>query len=96
VKWIVLALIICLLVGAEAKVGCHVREFYGIAYTVHDPTERHAKMLLWLEQNAQHCKSSDYTVIWNNLSEWAGSADSTYLRSEIVHGYKEALDREKK
>ena len=95
-KWIVLALVICLLVGAEAKVGCHVREFYGIAYTVHNPTERHTKMMSWLKQNAQYCKSSDFTVIWNNLSEWAGAADSTYLRAEIVHGYKEALEREKK
>jgi hypothetical protein len=97
VKWIVLALIIvCLLVGAEAKVGCHVREFYGIGYTVHNPTERHAKMLSWLEQNAQYCRSSDYIVMWNNLSEWAGAADSTWLREKVVHGYKEALDREKK
>ena len=95
-KWIVLALVICLLVGAEAKVGCHVREFYGIAHTVHNPTERHTKMMLWLEQNAQYCKSSDFTVIWNNLSEWAGAADSTYLRAEIVHGYKDAIEREKK
>lgn len=95
-KWAVLALVICLLVGAEAKVGCHVREFYGIGYTVHDPSERHTKMLSWLEQNKQHCKASDYTVIWNNLAEWSGTADSTYLRSKIIHGYKEAFDREKK
>tara|TARA_R110000868_G_scaffold409624_1_gene695496 strand:+ start:1655 stop:1945 length:291 start_codon:yes stop_codon:yes gene_type:complete len=96
VKWIVLALVICLLVGAEAKVSCHVREFYGIAYTVHDPTERHTKMMSWLEQNEKHCKSTDYVVLWNNLSEWAGSADSTWLRNAVIHGYKEALDREKK
>ena len=95
-KWKVLALVICLLVGAEAKVGCQGREFYGIAYTVHDPTERHDKMLSWLKQNAPHCKSTDYVVLWNNLSEWAGTADSTYLRSEIIHSYKEALEREKK
>jgi hypothetical protein len=53
-------------------------------------------MMVWLDQNAGHCKSSDYVVIWNNISEWAGSADSTLLRGKIVHGYKDALEREKK
>jgi len=97
VKWIVLALIIvCLLVGAEAKVGCHVREFYGIAYTVHNPSERHLQMVAWLKNNTQHCRSQDYVVIWNNISEWAGSADSAQIRTLIIHGYKEALEREKK
>ena len=50
----------------------------------------------WLIHNAEHCKSKDYVVIWNNLSEWAGTADSTILRSKIIYGYKDALDREKK
>jgi hypothetical protein len=35
-------------------------------------------------------------VIWNNLSEWAGTADSTYIREKVIHGYKDALEREKK
>ena len=96
-KWIVLALIIvCLLVGAEAKVGCHVREFYGIAYTIHNPSERHQQLSMWLTNNVQFCKSQDLVVIWNNLSEWAGTADSAEIRAKVVHGYKEAIDREKK
>ena len=94
-RWLILLLLLGL-VGAIAKSGCHVREFYGIGYTVHDPTERHKQMTAWLEQNASHCKSTDYVVLWNNLSEWAGSADSTQLRGLIIHGYTEALVREKK
>ena len=94
-RWLILLLLLGL-VGAVAKNGCHVREFYGIGYTVHDPTQRHKEMMAWLDQNAQHCKASDYLVIWNNLSEWAGSADSTWLRAKVVHGYKDALEREKK
>jgi len=94
-RWLALLLLLGL-VGAVAKNGCHVREFYGIGYTVHDPTERHKEMMAWLDQNAQHCKASDYLVIWNNLSEWAGSADSTWLRAKVVHGYKDAEQREKK
>jgi len=94
-RWLILLLLFGL-VGAVAKNGCYVREFYGIGYTIHDPTERHKEMMAWLNQNAQHCKSTEYVVIWNNLSEWAGSADSTWLRSKVVHGYKDALEREKK
>jgi hypothetical protein len=94
-RWLALLLLLGL-VGAVAKSGCHVREFYGIGYTVHDPTERHKEMVAWLSQNAQYCKASDYVVIWNNLSEWAGTADSTQLRGLVIHGYKDAEQREKK
>lgn len=94
-RWLLLLLLLGL-VGAVAKNGCHVREFYGIGYTVHDPTQRHKEMMAWLDQNAHHCKSTDYVVIWNNLAEWAGSADSTQLRGLVIHGYKDALEREAK
>ena len=94
-RWFLLLLLLGL-VGAVAKSGCHVREFYGIGYTVHDPTERHKQMMAWLDQNAQNCKASEYVVIWNNLSEWAGASDSTWLRNKVVHGYKDALAREAK
>jgi hypothetical protein len=94
-RWFLLLLLLGL-VGAVAKNGCYVREFYGIGYTVHDPTLRHKEMMAWLDQNAQYCKTSDYVVIWNNLSEWAGASDSTWLRSKVVHGYKDAEQREKK
>ena len=94
-RWLVLLLLLGL-VGAVAKSGCHVREFYGSGYTTHDPTLRYKEMLSWLERNAQYCKSSDYVIIWNNLAEWAGSADSVQLRGLVIHGYKEALEREKK
>ena len=94
-RWLILLLLLGL-VGAVAKNGCHVREFYGIGYTVHDPTERHKQMMAWLDQNDQLCKSTEYVVIWNNLAEWSGSADSTWLRAKVVHGYKDALEREKK
>ena len=94
-RWLLLLLLL-VLVGASSDQGCHVREFYGIGYTVHDPTQRHQEMMAWLDANAQRCKSTEYIVIWNNLSEWAGTADSTWLRNKVVHGYKDALEREKK
>ena len=94
-RWLILLLLLGL-VGAVAKNGCHVREFYGIGYTIHNPSERHQQMSMWLTNNAQHCRSQDYVVMWNNLSEWAGTADSAELITKVIHGYKEALEREKK
>jgi hypothetical protein len=93
-RWLILLLLFGLM-GAVAKNGCYVREFYGIGYTVHNPTERHSKMLAWLDNNAKYCKTTDYVVLWNNLSEWSGTADSTWLREKVIHGYKEAQEREK-
>jgi hypothetical protein len=94
-RWLILLLLLGL-VGATSKDLCSVREFYGIAYTVHNPTERHQQMSAWLTKHKTLCKSSDMTVIWNNLSEWAGAADSAELRHKIVIAYKDALEREKK
>jgi len=94
VKWIV-ALVLVLALHSTGKDLCSVREFYSIAWGVHDPTERHRQMLEWLTKHQQLCKSTDFIVIWNNLSEWAGNSDSHDLRALVISGYKEALGREK-
>jgi len=94
-RWLLLLLLLAL-VGAVAKNGCYVREFYGIGYTIHNPSVRHQQMIAWLKNNEQQCGSADYVIIWNNLAEWAGTADSAETRALIIHGYHEALKREKK
>ncbi len=94
-RWLILIMVLAL-VGAAAKDGCYVREFYGIGFTIHNPSERHQQMIAWLKNNAPHCKAGDYVVIWNNLPLWAGTADSAETRALILHGYEEAVKREKK
>ena len=94
-RWLILLLLLGL-VGATAKNGCHVRDFYSIAWGVHNPTERYHRMSDWLAFNEPFCTSSDYMVIWNNMSAWAGNADSHDLRAKVERGYKKALEREKK
>ena len=94
-RWLLLLLLLAL-VGAVAKNGCYVREFYGIGYTIHNPSDRHLQMVAWLKNNAAHCGSADYVILWNNLAEWAGTADSAETRALIIYGYQEALKREKK
>ena len=95
VKWLV-ALVLTLALQSTGKDLCSVREFYGIAYTIHNPSERHQQMSAWLTNHQHLCKSTDIIVIWNNLSEWAGSADSAELRHKVIIAYKNALEREKK
>lgn len=95
VRWLI-AFVLTLALQSTGKDLCSVREFYSIAWGVHDPTERHKQMSEWLTKHQHLCKSSDFKVIWNNLAEWAGNADSHNLRGLVVQGYKDALEREKK
>ena len=76
--------------------NCSVREFYNIAYTIHNPSDRHMQMSAWLSNHKDFCSSKDMVVIWNNLSEWAGAADSSELRQKVIYAYKNALNRETK
>ena len=93
-RWLI-ALALTLSLHTTGQDLCSVREFYIIAYTIHNPTERHQQMSTWLTKHQTLCKSTDMVVIWNNLSEWAGSADSAELRHKVIQGYKEAIKREK-
>ena len=95
VKWVA-ALVLVLALHSTGKDLCSVREFYIIAWTIHNPSERHQQMSVWLTNHLHLCKSTDFVVIWNNLSEWAGTADSALLRHKVIQGYKNALEREKK
>jgi len=61
---------------------CAVQELYVIGWTMHDPADRHKAMLQWLDKSK--CSVDDYTLIWNNLPEWAGTSDSPALRAKIM------------
>jgi hypothetical protein len=81
-KW--LLIVICtaaLIVSAQTK--CNVGEFYVIATTLHDPTERYKKLMQWLNINGSKCSPENLMVIWNNLPLWAGTADNELIRERI-------------
>ena len=67
---------------APKKTGCAVQELYAIAWSTHDPAERHRAMLAWLDRTK--CSADDYVLIWNALPEWAGTSDSPALRAKIM------------
>ena len=94
-RWLV-AIVLTLALHSTGKSLCSVSEFYAIGWGIHDPAERHKQMSEWLTRNQTLCKSSDFLIVWNNLSEWAGAADSHNLRALVFNGYKNAIEREKK
>ena len=67
---------------APKQIGCAVQELYAIAWSTHDPAERHRAMLAWLDRTK--CSADDYVLIWNALPEWAGTSDSPMLRAKIM------------
>jgi hypothetical protein len=83
-RWVVIALLTAsLLVSADG--GCNVVELYRIGYTLHDPTERHAQMIKWLDSQGKRCNQEQLVVIWNNLPDWAGTADSAEIRQRVIY-----------
>lgn len=71
---------------APKQTGCAVQELYVIAWSTHDPIERHKAMLEWLDKSK--CSADDYVTIWNALPEWAGTSDSPALRAKIMEKAK--------
>jgi hypothetical protein len=83
-KWLlVIIFTAALLVSAQTK--CNVGEFYLLATTLHDPYERHKKLMQWLNIQGSKCSKENLIVIWNNLAMWAGTADNEIIRSEIIY-----------
>lgn len=74
--------------GAHGQLkNCSVSELYAIAWSVHNPSERHHQMLQWLNSRGPWCTADDLGVIWNNLGEWAGTSDSAEMRTKVLELY---------
>jgi hypothetical protein len=95
VKWFVVILLTAVMLVA-AQSGCNVVEFYQIGYTIHDPTERHRALLKWLQDNGGRCNKEQFVNIWNNLPDWAGTADTPELRQTVITLYNRTIEREAK
>jgi hypothetical protein len=79
----------------SAQVGCNISEFYGLGYTWHNPSDRHYNLLRWLHHNGEKCNQEQLTVIWNNLPDWAGTADSAEIRQKIISLYLKLVEKQK-
>lgn len=83
---VVVAAMVHLAHGQQRK--CEISEFHAIAWTSHNPTERHQQMMEWLGSKGASCKFEELLNIWNNLGEWAGAADSAPLRAKVIELYE--------
>jgi hypothetical protein len=88
-------LIACAVFWASAKSFCIVSDFYALSW-INEPTLRHMELSRWLTTNGDSCTSEQLVGIWNNLSMWAGVADSAELRGKVLYYYARAVEREKK
>jgi len=88
-------LLICVVFWASAKSLCIVSDFYGLSW-IGEPTLRHTELSKWLTVNGDSCGSQELAGIWNNLSMWAGVADSAELRAKVLYYYARAREREGK
>lgn len=93
-RWVIVILLTSVLL-VRAQSGCNVNEFYGLAYTWHNPSERHYNLLRWLHFNGEKCNAEQLIVIWNNLPNWAGTADSVEIRQKIGMLYQKLVEKPK-
>jgi hypothetical protein len=93
-RWYLVGLIAaCMFAMAQQK--CVIADFYGLSW-LGNPSERHQRLSEWLTTNGNTCSTDELLAIWNNLAMWAGTADSSELRSKILYYYAKAAEREKK
>ena len=89
-RWIPLLLIAALVYGATAKRECSVSEFVNIAYSVHETKERHDRIIEWLDDSGQVCTKEQLGLIYANLAQVLGAADSMKIRAKLEQLYEKA------
>lgn len=89
-RWLVPILLLSLVYGATVKRECSVSEFVNIAYSTYDPKERADRVWDWLETSGPVCSKEQLTLLYANLGNILGNADSVKIRSRIEQLYERA------
>ena len=76
--------------GATSKKECSVSDFANIAYSTHDPKERHERLIGWLDESGPVCTKEQLATIYNNLAQAVGTADTIAIRTKIEKLYERA------
>ena len=76
--------------GATSKKECSVSDFANIAYSIHDPKERHERIVEWLDDSGPSCTKEQLATIYNNLAQAVGTADTIAIRTKIDKLYERA------
>jgi len=76
--------------GATSKKECSVSDFANIAYSIHNPKERHERIVEWLDDSGSSCTREQLATIYNNLAQAVGTADTIAIRTKIEKLYERA------
>ena len=76
--------------GATARKECSVSDFTNIAYSTHNPKERHERIIAWLDDSGSSCTQEQLATIYNNLAQAVGSSDTIAIRTKIEKLYEKA------
>jgi hypothetical protein len=90
VRWLIPLFILSLVYGATAKRECSVSDFVNLAYSNNDPKERRDRILEWLGDLGQVCTKEQLVLIYANLAQVLGSADTIQIRAKIEQLYERA------
>lgn len=88
-KWFIVLFLLSLVAAATVKHECSVSDFVSIASTT-EPKERHEKILDWLNESGPYCTRENLGLIYSNLAQILGAADSVKIRSKIEKLYERA------
>jgi hypothetical protein len=90
VRWLIPLFILSLVYGSTVKRECSVSDFVNIAYSNNDPKERRDRILEWLGDSGQVCTKEQLVLIYANLAQVLGSADTMQIRAKIEQLYERA------
>lgn len=82
-KWLAIILPTLMAFVADAEQRCLVSELQGIVLSTHNPTNRRAAFLKWIQSNGRFCSEEKLLYIQNRRAEWLGTADSSAIQLMI-------------
>ena len=88
-KWFVALFLLSLMAAATVRHECSVSDFVNIA-SIHNPKERHERILDWLNESGPYCTKESLGLIYSNLAQVLGTADSVKIRTKIEKLYERA------
>jgi hypothetical protein len=83
VRWLVSVALLSFVYGATVKRECSVSDFVNIAYSNNDTKERHDRIVEWLDDSGQVCTKQQLVLIYTNLAQVLGAADTMRVRTKI-------------
>ena len=89
-RWLIPLILLSFVYGATVKRECSVSDFVNIAYSNHDTKERHDRIIEWLDDSGQVCTKEQLGLIYANLAQVLGAADSMKIRAKLEQLYEKA------